>query len=63
MAWYLGLTVREYREVEAGELLPSWEVVDRIDRLFGWPRTFAEGGSGGRKRAVPRKAARHPRTR
>jgi hypothetical protein len=41
MAWYLCLTVRQYRELEAGELLPKWEVFDRIDRLFGWPRSFA----------------------
>jgi hypothetical protein len=40
-AGFARLTVREYRELEAGELLPSWEIVDRIERLFGWPRSFA----------------------
>jgi hypothetical protein len=39
MAWYLGMTVREYRELEAGDRLPDFDTVDRIDRLFGWPRS------------------------
>ena len=42
-AWRLGITVREYREIEAGERVPSWETWDRICRLFGWPQTFASG--------------------
>ena len=41
-AWLLGLSVREYRALEAGEdpLLVSrlWE---RIVALYGWPQTFA----------------------
>ena len=39
-AWRLGVTVREYRELEAGERVPSWETRDRICLLFGWPQTF-----------------------
>jgi DNA-binding XRE family transcriptional regulator len=42
-AWRLGVSVREYREIEAGERIPSWETFDRICRLFGWPQTFASG--------------------
>ncbi|HET6791750.1 MAG TPA: helix-turn-helix transcriptional regulator [Actinomycetota bacterium] len=32
-AWRLGTTVREYREIEAGERSPSWETWDRICEL------------------------------
>jgi DNA-binding XRE family transcriptional regulator len=39
-AWRLGITVREYRELEAGERGPSWETWHRICKLFGWPQTF-----------------------
>ena len=37
-AWLLGLTVREYRALEAGEdaLLVS-RVWERMVELFGWP--------------------------
>jgi hypothetical protein len=36
------LTVRQYRELERGERLPDFETCDRIDRLFGWPRSFVK---------------------
>jgi transcriptional regulator with XRE-family HTH domain len=36
----LGVSVREYREIEAGERVPGWETFDRICRLFGGPQTF-----------------------
>ncbi len=39
-AWCLGITVREYRELEAGARSPSFETWDRICKLFGWPQTF-----------------------
>jgi hypothetical protein len=39
-AWRLGITVREYRELEAGERWPSFETWDRICKLHGWPQTF-----------------------
>ena len=32
-AWRLGVSVREYREIEAGDLVPSSEKWDRICRL------------------------------
>ncbi len=37
-AWRLGITLREYRELETGTLAETW---DRICKLFGWPQTFA----------------------
>jgi hypothetical protein len=36
-AWLFGVTVREYRELEAGEHLPSGEVYERVSSYFGWP--------------------------
>jgi hypothetical protein len=40
-AWHLGVRVREYRELEAGERWPDWTTYDRIAAAFGWPRSFA----------------------
>jgi Helix-turn-helix domain len=40
-AWRLGITVREYREIEAGDRSPNFETWDRICKLYGWPQTFA----------------------
>jgi predicted transcriptional regulator len=34
-AWELGVSIREYRELEAGTRWPSWETFDRICKLFG----------------------------
>jgi DNA-binding XRE family transcriptional regulator len=45
-AWRLGVSVREYREIEAGARVPSWETWDRICKLNGWPQTFAGGRRG-----------------
>jgi transcriptional regulator with XRE-family HTH domain len=36
----LGVSVREYREIEAGAHSPSFETWDRICMLYGWPQTF-----------------------
>ena len=36
----LGVSVRAYRELEAGVRSPSFETWDRICKLFGWPQTF-----------------------
>jgi DNA-binding XRE family transcriptional regulator len=41
-AWELGVSVREYRELEAGKRSPEWETFDRICKLYGWPQTFPE---------------------
>ena len=38
--WRLGVSVREYRELEAWQRWPNWETFDRICKLFGWPQTF-----------------------
>jgi hypothetical protein len=40
-AWLAGVSVREYRELEApGERWPTFETWDRICKLYGWPQTF-----------------------
>jgi hypothetical protein len=31
----------EDRELEAGERTPTFEIWDRICRVFGWPKRFA----------------------
>ena len=36
-AWLLGVSVREYRELEAGERAPDSATRERLCRLFGWP--------------------------
>jgi hypothetical protein len=37
----LGVSVREYREIESGGF-PTSEVYERICDLFGWPRTLVQ---------------------
>jgi transcriptional regulator with XRE-family HTH domain len=39
-AFRLGVTVREYRELEAGERAPNFGTWDRICKLYSWPQTF-----------------------
>jgi DNA-binding XRE family transcriptional regulator len=39
-AWRLGVSVRDYREIEDGERSPAWETFDPICKMFGWQRTF-----------------------
>jgi hypothetical protein len=39
-AWRFGVSVREYRELEAGKRAPTFEIWDRICKLYGWPQTF-----------------------
>jgi predicted transcriptional regulator len=39
-AWLLGVSVREYREIEAGDRTPSLDTYQRISELYGWPQTF-----------------------
>jgi hypothetical protein len=45
-AWRLGVSVREYRAIEAGALSRSFETWDRICKLYGWPQTFLPGAGG-----------------
>ncbi len=47
-AWRLGMSVREYRELEAGERSSSFETWDRICKAFGWPQTFATSNLTGK---------------
>ena len=35
--WLLGVTVREYREIEAGERMPDTDTWERMCDVFGWP--------------------------
>src|SRR5512132_3179229 len=41
-AWLIGVSVREYREIEAGDRMPSPDTYERICKLYGWPQTFVE---------------------
>ena len=34
------VSVREYREIEAGTKPPDWDTYERICELFGWPQSF-----------------------
>jgi hypothetical protein len=39
-AWLLGVSVREYRELEAGERFPTSDTWDRMCDLYGWSQSF-----------------------
>jgi transcriptional regulator with XRE-family HTH domain len=39
-AWLVGVSVREYREIEAGDREPSLGTYERISELYGWPKTL-----------------------
>jgi DNA-binding XRE family transcriptional regulator len=39
-AWLIGVSVREYGEIEAGDRTPSLDVYQRICELYGWPQAF-----------------------
>jgi predicted transcriptional regulator len=40
-AWLLGITVRELRRLEAGEVYPDFETWERMVDVFEWPTSFA----------------------
>jgi hypothetical protein len=42
-AWLVGISVRKYREIEAGDREPSPGTYRRISELFGWPQSLANG--------------------
>jgi DNA-binding XRE family transcriptional regulator len=42
VAWRVGVTPREYRELEAGERVPSWDAYDQMAEQFGWPGSFVD---------------------
>jgi transcriptional regulator with XRE-family HTH domain len=52
----LRVSVREYRELEAGERWSDWETFDRICKLYCWPQTFA-----GSSPPAPSQKHRRPR--
>lgn len=39
-AWRVSVSVREYRELEAGTRFPSSETWNQICEQYGWPQTF-----------------------
>lgn len=39
-AWLFCVTVREYRDLEAGDRLPTLEIYERVSSYFGWPQSF-----------------------
>jgi len=39
-AWCFAVSVREYREIEAGDREPSLGTYGRIAELYGWPERF-----------------------
>jgi hypothetical protein len=39
-SWLVGVTVREYREIEAGTKPPNYDTYSRVCELYGWPRSF-----------------------
>jgi Helix-turn-helix domain len=45
-AWPVGVTVREYREMEAGDRVPEFDVWDRLCEPYGWPQTFVGPARG-----------------
>jgi transcriptional regulator with XRE-family HTH domain len=47
-AWLIGVSVREYREIEAGDRMPSLRTYERISDLYGWRQTFEGWPTGGR---------------
>jgi hypothetical protein len=40
-AWLIGVSVREYREIEAGERYPDFDTWRRMCDVFKWPRSFS----------------------
>jgi hypothetical protein len=59
---YLGVSVREYRELEAGTRWPSFDTWQRICKLYGWPQTFATNAGRAFERR-PSRQAEGPTTR
>jgi transcriptional regulator with XRE-family HTH domain len=43
-AWVLGLTVSQYRKLEAGEAMPTPDTYERIVTYFGWPVSYGPPG-------------------
>jgi hypothetical protein len=43
-AWVLGVTVRECRELEAGDRVPNGDTLERMIEVFGWPKASEAPG-------------------
>jgi hypothetical protein len=43
--WLLGLSIREYPELEAGTRFPTTDTYDAMCDLFGWSQRFVEGAA------------------
>src|SRR3954452_11549399 len=43
------ITIREYREMEAGDRFREFDVWDRLCELYGWPQSFWPRRLGSRK--------------
>jgi hypothetical protein len=43
-AWLIGVSVREYRDIEAGDRVPRLDTYRRICELYRWPQTFEGAG-------------------
>jgi hypothetical protein len=39
-AWLVGVSVREHREIEAGDRMRSLSTYERTAELYGFPQTF-----------------------
>jgi len=39
-AWLVGVSIREYREIEVGNRTPSLDTYRQISELYGWPQAF-----------------------
>jgi hypothetical protein len=39
-AWLVGISVLEYRKIEAGDREPSPGTYERISEFYRWPQTF-----------------------
>jgi hypothetical protein len=42
-SWLVGVTVREYREIEADAKPPDRDTYERVSESFGWPRSLVAG--------------------
>jgi Helix-turn-helix domain len=38
--WLVGVTAREYREIEPVTKAPDWDTYERVCEPFGWTRSF-----------------------
>jgi hypothetical protein len=39
-AWLIGVTIRQYREIQAGDREPDAATFERMCEVFGWPVSY-----------------------